>query len=46
MYAIYYVKAGRRIESGARFETEAAARQAALDRAYYDGILWKVREVK
>lgn len=46
MWKLYYIKAGRRVESGARFSTETDARQAALDRAYHDGLLWKVRYVE
>lgn len=46
MWKLYYINAGRRIESGSRFNTEAEARQAALGRAYHDGLLWKVRYVE
>lgn len=45
-WKIYYVKSGRRIESAVRYDSEAKARLAALDRGYYDGISWKIRKVE
>lgn len=46
MYEIYYVKNGRAIVSSVRYDTESRARLEARHRGYYDGKLWKVREVK